>query len=631
MAADAEQPLRIWGGNLKWLRCASIVLPIAFLMFLDILRRAFFEQLVSTLPGFLAYYAVVGGAVVLFAFTIFRAVEKLQRRILEQNRQLAALNSIASAAASNVPLNEILNLSLQQILPSINADAGLVCIIDADEEEHSVACYSGFSRDMVKNIQRAKLKDDRVAYEVYRTGHPVINEDVFADQGVHEGATREGIAAFVSAPLKSEGEVHGILALANHQKRLYSQDDRKFLESVGGQLGMAIRKAVLYEQAQSQNRELSALLAVGKVVTSSFELQDLLNASLDTLQKVTQADAAEVWLMDAGEESLTLYCHRGLHREAFQERTSFHLGEGIPGKVAQAGSLVLFHDLPSHAEFLRRSVVQAGFQTYCALPLSYRGKLVGVLGVAAVSPDVLRNQREIRILEGIGEWLAVAIENSRLYQQVQDTAVLQERERLAREMHDGMAQLLGYINAQTIAVKKLLTDERLPEARDELTKMEDIARDLYADVREGILGLRTATLRKEGMLSALKEYMQRYMELSGITVSIDNDGRLPPLPPSTEVQLMRIVQEALTNVRKHSRASNVTVGIHRNGTHLGISITDDGTGFDLAKLPARGWPRFGLQTMRERAESVEGTLVVETAPGQGTTVTVSVPVLGQRG
>ncbi|MBI4202106.1 MAG: GAF domain-containing sensor histidine kinase [Chloroflexi bacterium] len=630
MAAREDYPQEGWGVNLRLLRCASVVLPIAFLVLLDVLRHTLLARQFEALPGVLAFYAVVAVAVIMFSLTIFRLLERLQQRILAQNQQLAALNGIAAASTANLPFLDLLQASLGHILPTIRADAGLICLIDAEAEEHSVACYSGFSQEMARRLQRAKLRDDRVAYEVYQTGRPVINEDVFKDPGVHERARQEGIAAFISAPLKSEGEVNGILAIANHNKRRYSLDDRTFLGNVGGQLGMAIRKAVLYEQSQSQNRELSALLSVGKVVTSSFDLDELLDTSLDTVLQVASADAAEVWLMEGG-QTLTLCCHRGLHREAFMERTSFAVGEGVPGKVAQSGALFLTHDLPAHPDFLRQEVLRAGFHTFCALPLLYRGRLVGVLAVAAVSPDVLKNSGETRILEGVGEWLAIAIENSRLYQQVQDTAVLQERERLAREMHDGMAQLLGYINTQTIAVNKLLADNRLADAREELTRMGDITRDLYADVREGILGLRTATLRQEGLLFAIQEYIQRYMELAGIKVSVVNDSQFPPLLPSTEIQLMRILQEALTNVRKHARASEVVVTMHLNQTALNIAIADNGTGFDLERLPSKGWPRFGLQTMRERAEAVGGALAITSYPGQGTTVTVSVPVSGQRG
>jgi signal transduction histidine kinase len=158
-----------------------------------------------------------------------------------------------------------------------------------------------------------------------------------------------------------------------------------------------------------------------------------------------------------------------------------------------------------------------------------------------------------------------------------------------------------------------------------------VARDLYADVREGILGLRTAARRRDGLLPALREYAQRYMEMSGIEVEmrITPEAEGCQLASSVELQLMRIVQEALTNVRKHSKATAVGVTFERNGNELRVTIADNGHGFEPAHLPSTGWPRFGLQTMRERAEAVGGTLDIDTAPGKGTRVHVLIPVLPQ--
>ncbi len=219
-----------------------------------------------------------------------------------------------------------------------------------------------------------------------------------------------------------------------------------------------------------------------------------------------------------------------------------------------------------------------------------------------------------------------------MYQDVQNLAVLEERERIAREMHDGMAQLLGYINTQTIAVKKFLSDERKKEALEELTKMEEIARDLYADVREGILGLRIAGRQQDGLLPAIREYAEHYMEMSGVQVEIKvtPEAERTQLTPSVEVQLIRIIQEALTNVRKHSRATAVSIMFERDDNELRAMVADNGQGFDITHLPSVGRPRFGLSTMRERAEAVEGSLSIDTAPGQGTKVEVRMPV-SQRG
>ncbi|MEE9284115.1 MAG: GAF domain-containing sensor histidine kinase [Dehalococcoidia bacterium] len=377
-----------------------------------------------------------------------------------------------------------------------------------------------------------------------------------------------------------------------------------------------------------RNQELGALLAVGKAVSSSLDLDAVLSRSLETILEVTSTDAAEIWLLEDNQE-LVMKCHHGARREAFLERTRFKVGEGLPGLVAQGEKSLLIHDLPSVRRFLRRQVVEAGFNTFYALPLKYQSRLTGVLAVAAFSPGVLRESSDISLLEGIGERLAVAIEATRLHQQVQDLATLQERERIAREMHDGMAQLLGYINTQTIAVKKLLSDESFTEARAELTKMEDVARDLYTDVREGILGLRVAARVQPGLPPALREYAERYMEMSDVKVEVDvsPDAEEIQLAPSAEIQLIRIVQEALSNVRRHSRATNARIIFERDNHELYLTVADDGRGFDLARLPSTGWPRFGLQTMRERAEAIGGSLRIDTALGKGTKVEVCIPLL----
>jgi len=156
--------------------------------------------------------------------------------------------------------------------------------------------------------------------------------------------------------------------------------------------------------------------------------------------------------------------------------------------------------------------------------------------------------------------------------------------------------------------------------------MQGVARDLYGDVREGILGLRTGP--GDGLAAALRGYLDRYAEMSGLRVAFDVEPEAADArpAPAAEVQLMRVVQEALSNVRKHARARSVSVRFAREGGCLSVEIRDDGRGFDPTVRPSTGWPHFGLQTMRERAESVGGTLAVETTRGRGTRVTARVPV-----
>ena len=379
-------------------------------------------------------------------------------------------------------------------------------------------------------------------------------------------------------------------------------------------------------ELEQRTQELEAVLTVGRAASSSLELDELLDAAMDAILEVTKADAAEVWLR-SGPGELSLARHRGADEDAFAERTRLRDGEGLPGLVAVTSSPLVVHDLPNDSRFVRPRILERGFETYCGLPLRHRGEIVGVLGVASKDAATLSSDRELRLLTGIGERVALAIANARLHERVLDVAVLEERVRIARELHDGLAQVLGYINAQTLAVKRLLATGRAEEARGELDAMEGAARNVYRDVREAILGLRLS-LPRQGLLPTLRSYLEEYGSMSDLRVTLEAGDRVEvlQLQPEVEIQLVRLVQEALANIRKHAQAAQARVRLGLEHGLLTIEVTDDGIGFDQSLEARTGWPRFGLQTMRERAQAVGGRFHVESSPGTGTRVSVTLPV-----
>jgi signal transduction histidine kinase len=383
-----------------------------------------------------------------------------------------------------------------------------------------------------------------------------------------------------------------------------------------------------------RNAMLAALVAIGREAGSSLDLGELLDGSLAAIVEITSAEAAEVWLKE-GEGELVLAHHRGIAPEAFREKTRLGFGEGLPGIAAEQGTPIVVHDLPAERRFARPAIKRFGFESFCALPLRHRGETYGVLCVAARDREAMRDEAERGLLEGISERLAAAIENSRLHEQVLDAAVLRERERIARELHDGLAQVLGYINTQTLAVRKLLASGRSDDAAVQLEAMEKAAKRVYGDVREGIFNLRTPLSGSDRLADALRAYVHNYREMPGApkAVEIVEEGKLPVLPPSSEIQLMWIVQEALNNVRNHAEAESATVRLSaRNGDGLLVSVEDDGRGFSPEqRAPRTGWPHFGLQTMRERAEAIGGRFEIDSRSDRGTAVRVRVPLSGQNG
>jgi len=376
-----------------------------------------------------------------------------------------------------------------------------------------------------------------------------------------------------------------------------------------------------------RNAMLAALIAVGREAGSSLDLGELLDNSLAAILANTSAEAAEVWLSE-GESELALAHHRGLAPEAFRERLRLRVGEGLPGLVAERGKPIVVHDLPAEKRFVRDGVKRLGFESFCALPLRGGDGIYGVLCVAARDREAMRDEAERGLLEGIAERLSAAIENSRLHERVLDAAVLRERERIARELHDGLAQVLGYINTQTLAVRKLLASDRTDEAGVQLEAMEKAAKRVYADVREGIFSLRTPVSGSDRLADAVRAHLRNYRELPGAPAELRvlEDREVPPLSPASEMQLMWVVQEALTNVRNHARADSAAVRFSLDGDALVLSVEDDGRGFRPEQRARTGWPHFGLRIMRERAEAIGGRFEIDSGLNRGTAVRVRVPL-----
>lgn len=372
-----------------------------------------------------------------------------------------------------------------------------------------------------------------------------------------------------------------------------------------------------------RNDELAALLAVSQATASAVELAEMLDKALDAILGVTPADTAEIWLL-TDEGGLTLEHQRGIGADVPRVRDRLGPGEGLSGLAVQQGSAVVVHDPASDPRFLSREIAELGLQTYCAMPLRHRGAIVGVLAVAGHDRSAFADKSELRLLEGIGEQMAVAIQNARLLNRVLDRAVLEERERIARDLHDGLAQVLGYINMQALAIKKHLASGRPEEARVLVGTMEEAARHVYGDIREEIMGLRVA---RNGLAPSLRAYLSGFGRMAGVVpeVRISDAAEALRLPGATEIQLLRIAQEALSNVRKHAGAGSATVSLELAGDALRLEVADDGRGFDPGSPARTGWPRFGLQTMRERADAVGGSFELSSSPGSGTRIVVLVP------
>jgi signal transduction histidine kinase len=205
-------------------------------------------------------------------------------------------------------------------------------------------------------------------------------------------------------------------------------------------------------------------------------------------------------------------------------------------------------------------------------------------------------------------------------------AVMQERERLSRELHDGVAQLVAHLLLRLDTIKELVEADRPREAGAELERLHGVANEIYADIGESIAGLRT-NVTERGLVRALQDYVDQFEERHRIPTRLRTDDAADQLPPLAALQLFRFIQEALTNVRKHAGAREATVTLTANGSdQLRVVIADDGKGFTPSNQRNSTARPLGLTSMRERVEALGGTFQVQGHPGSGTHVTATIPI-----
>jgi signal transduction histidine kinase len=386
-----------------------------------------------------------------------------------------------------------------------------------------------------------------------------------------------------------------------------------------------------------------ALQRVGLAVRELSSLQQALQLIVDEARQLLEVDAALLLLEDAEGSPRQVFQSdpHGListpagpqghtaSEWAPQERPGEPIGPAVdlspasPVTVGAASSLD--HLLPPSLFPLRWEIpVQRGVHRF--------GRLV----VADRLPRTT-GPTEGELLVALANQAAIALEHDRLEGELRALAVHAERERIAREMHDGLAQVLGYVNTKSQAVEALLRDGRVDEAQRQLGELAAAARSVYVDVREAILGLTIPIDPERGLVEALETYARAFADAAKVAVEViaDDAARTLPLPPAARVELFKAAQEALTNVRKHAAAGRVSIRLQATEGALAVEIADDGRGFDPTAVVGGDWPHYGLRTMRERLAALGGTCDVESSPGMGTRVTLRLPLgaggMGSRG
>ncbi len=384
--------------------------------------------------------------------------------------------------------------------------------------------------------------------------------------------------------------------------------------------GLETKVAEKTALVEEKRERMEALYDVTSLVANATHLQDLADGFTQRVGRVARADGVALRWSDESNRRYLLLASQGLP-DAMREGELCVMAGDCHCGAPQAPSGARVIPIHSMKESAMKHCAHAGFETVVSVPIRLHDRLMGELNLfyhAHVSPS----EAERSLLEALTAHLASGMENLRLSALAKEAAVAQERTFIARELHDSIAQSLAFLKIQVQLMRDALARGDAVSVDKTLGEIDVGVRESYGDVRELLMHFRTRT-NAEDIEPALATTLRKFEHQSGISTEFSMQGNGLPLSPDLQVQVLHIVQEALSNVRKHAGASQVWLDVQQHPVWR-FQVRDDGQGF-AADGPAAGETHVGLRIMSERAQRIGAQLEVLSQPGGGTSVTLTLP------
>ena len=569
-------------------------------------------------------------------------------------RQQESLRSVVESISGELELQPLLERILFHACEMIGADNGTIGLVDPARDLVRIAA----TYRMPPTAADAEMpRGVGLAGEVLRTGEPVIRQR-YADLP-HPAHLELRDHAVIGVPIRWHGEMIGVVGVGTAARvaprsggrtrpHPLGDDDIEALTLFARHAAIAIVNARRYQDERQRSERFALVARVARLVTTDLRLDDLLRRAADAMHEILGFPNIGIALVDPDDpRTLVIRTLGGHFKTLIEGEHRIPITVGLMGAAVRTRQVVLVNDVANDPRYLPPPGSE-GIQAELAIPILIGDRVAGVLNVESTEP---LSDADAAILVVIADQLAVAIENARLYATAQHVAVLEERQRLARELHDAVTQHVASVAlmAQTLSSAYLrdptegdrragrlveVSQAALAEMRallDELRPAETrrggipnvVARDGAEPAAESGL----ARVRRHGLAHALGRLAEDAAR-DGMPVGVEV-GRYAPQPAACEEALFRIAQEALANVVKHARAERASVRLDtRDGTTV-LTIADDGVGLGASSPPV--WPvgvsgGLGLATMRERASAIGAALRIDSGRGSGTSIEVIVPL-----
>lgn len=542
-----------------------------------------------------------------------RAEAAVTRRVQE----LSTLNRIAETVSTVTDLSAALGIVTEIVTDLFDARTTTIHTVEDDQ----LRLISRFDRDRgfpesIGNLVPIEAMPG--TREILDQKVPLVLANVQTlrlPPGVGERLSALNIQATMVVPLRARGRVIGMMGVGLDQPdRTLTPPEVNLAETVAGYVTGAIETARLLEEEQKQRQVAESLREVATAVTSSLDQQEVLEAIFEQLRNVMHYDGACISLLDG--DSLVLSEGVGISKRYLSRRIPLSASSPLV-RVLRGNEARAIPNTEQSSEWQPWDE-NGAIRSWMGAPLATGESTFGLLTVDS-RRDGAYGEEDVRVLQAFADQAAIAIENARLYERAQTVAIDEERQRLARDLHDSVTQSLYSLTLLSNGWGTMSEQGRLGDVAGCFRQLGEVSQKALKEMRLLIHQLRPPILEEVGLIGALQQRLDAVEQRVSVETRLLTKGNVSGLPHDLEEQLFHIAQEALNNALRHASATTITIRICEENGSITLSVEDDGAGFD----PDVATAGMGLVTMRERAEALGGQFTFSAAPGRGTTVNVS--------
>jgi signal transduction histidine kinase len=439
------------------------------------------------------------------------------------------------------------------------------------------------------------------------------------------------MTSMLGVPIISGEKILGQIYLTNKVNASeFTVDDERLMKTLAAYAAVAITNTQLYNHIierdktlNQQYEDLSLINDLAQGIAGSWDINEIMSRTLKYVLQYLDIETGEIFLRDRGAKDLRLSLLRGDDIEAFYTKSVFRIGTGVVGKAAGLNKPLVVNNLDSDPRILRPAIAEAGFICQAVIPLQSPREVVGVMTLSS-KKDRLYSARELDILTTIGMWAGTAIQNALLQQQTKHIAVLEERERIGMDLHDGIIQSL-YSIGLTLDYVKAIIDEDHAESLEKLNFATGGINSTITDIRTYVSDLRPRQIQEnKTFIENLDILLKEFETNSKISGSLHDEIKTPlNTNYQNNVTLFRIAQESLSNTARHSKATKTDLRLWEEDSKVYLQITDNGIGFNIDNTEAN--LGHGLANMQRRTRKSGGGIQIDSTPKKGTTVLAWVP------